>query len=131
MLLFLGLLMENGVDFEEFDPKIESELPPLPFIIRPEEIAKRRDFRNQCVFTIDPLTARDLDDALSIESLENGKYKVGVHIADVSYFVRSNTLLDQEAEKRATSVYLVQKVVPMLPRTLCEHLCSLNPGEDR
>ena len=126
-----GLLMENGVDFEEFDPQIESELPPLPFVIPPEEITKRRDFRKQCVFTIDPLTARDLDDALSIESLENGNYKVGVHIADVSYFVRSNTLLDQEAEKRATSVYLVQKVVPMLPRTLCEHLCSLNPGEDR
>ena len=125
------MLLENGVDYDEFDAQIESELPKLPFVIPNDEIMKRKDFRKDCVFTIDPLTARDLDDALSIEKLENGNFKVGVHIADVSYFVKTNTKLDQEADRRATSVYLVQKVVPMLPRTLCEHLCSLNPGQDR
>ena len=126
-----GILLENAVDFEEFPEKIEENLPNLPFKIPENEIQKRRDFRQECVFTIDPLTARDLDDALSIELLENNTYKVAVHIADVSYFVKDHTALDKEAENRATSVYLVQKVIPMLPRTLCEHLCSLNPGEDR
>ena len=126
-----GILMENAIDFEDFPDKISDNLPNLPFVIPDSEIEKRRDFRQNCVFTIDPLTARDLDDALSIELIEENKYKVGVHIADVSYFVSEKTDLDREAENRATSVYLVQKVIPMLPRTLCEHLCSLNPGEDR
>lgn len=127
-----AILMEKGIDYpDEFSKEIENALPELPFVIPQDEIARRRDFRSNCVFTIDPLTARDLDDALNVETLENGNFKVGVHIADVSYFVRENTKLDQEAENRSTSVYLVQKVVPMLPRTLCEHLCSLNPGEDR
>lgn len=127
-----AILMENGVDYpDDFSQHIEDALPKLPFIIPPSEIAQRRDFRSHCVFTIDPLTARDLDDALSIEEMDNGNFKVGVHIADVAYFVSPKTALDSEASNRATSVYLVQKVVPMLPRTLCEHLCSLNPGQDR
>jgi len=127
-----GILLENGIDFvENFNPGIEDSLPSLPFVIPSEEIEKRRDYRKNCVFTIDPLTARDLDDALSIEKMENGNFKVGVHIADVSYFVTANTKLDEEAEHRATSVYLVQQVIPMLPRTLCENLCSLNPSLDR
>ena len=83
-----GILLENGIDFlENFNPGIEDSLPALPFVIPTEEIEKRRDYRKNCVFTIDPLTARDLDDALSIEEMENGNFKVGVHIADVSYFV--------------------------------------------
>ena len=126
-----GILLENSIDYEDFPKKIEENLPDLPFKIPENEIQKRRDFRQNCVFTIDPLTARDLDDALSIEKLKDNTYKVAVHIADVSYFVKDKTALDKEAENRATSVYLVQKVIPMLPRTLCEHLCSLNPGEDR
>jgi protein SSD1 len=83
------------------------------------------------VFTVDPDTAKDLDDALSIKLNDDGTYDVGVHIADVSYFVKPNTALDRDARKRATSVYLVQRAVPMLPPTLSEQLCSLNPGQER
>ena len=87
-MLEIGILLENGIDHEEkFNPGIEESLPQLPFVIPSEEIEKRRDYRKNCVFTIDPLTARDLDDALSIEKLDDGNYKVGVHIADVSYFL--------------------------------------------
>lgn len=80
------------------------------------------------IFSIDPPTARDLDDALSIEPAPGGGWRVGVHIADVAYFIKPNTALDEEARRRGTSVYLVQRVVPMLPHLLCEQLCSLNPG---
>lgn len=83
------------------------------------------------VFSIDPDTAKDLDDALSIKLNEDGTYDVGVHIADVSYFVKPNTALDRDARKRATSVYLVQRAVPMLPLALSEELCSLVPGRER
>ena len=96
-----------------------------------DEIAKRRDFRQKCVFSIDPATARDLDDALHVEKLENGNFEVGVHIADVSYFVKPNSSVDQEAKNRCTSTYMPDRVVPMLPRRLCEDLCSLNPAVDR
>lgn len=91
----------------------------------------RRDLRGQRVFTIDPETAKDLDDALHIVKKDDGTYEVGVHIADVSYFVKPNTALDREARKRATTVYLVQRAVPMLPPALSEELCSLNPGSDK
>ena len=87
--------------------------------------------RGERVFTIDPDTAKDLDDAVSIQKNEDGTYDVGVHIADVSYFVKPNTALDRDARKRATSVYLVQRAVPMLPPSLSEQLCSLLPGEER
>lgn len=83
------------------------------------------------MFTIDPETAKDLDDAVSVKANEDGTYDVGVHIADVSYFVKPNTALDRDARKRATSVYLVQRTVPMLPPLLCEQLCSLLPGQER
>lgn len=83
------------------------------------------------MFTIDPASARDLDDALHVIELSDDRFQVGVHIADVSYFVREDTLVDRCASERTTSVYLVQKVIPMLPRLLCEHLCSLNPATDR
>jgi len=96
-----------------------------------EEISKRRDFRSHRIFTIDPSNAKDLDDALHVTEMEDGTVEIGVHIADVSYFLQPGTALDAEAAHRATSVYLVQKVVPMLPPMLCEHLCSLNPNVDR
>lgn len=95
------------------------------------EFKYRKDLRAETILTIDPATARDLDDALSIKDLGGDLYEVGVHIADVSYFVHEGNELDQWASRRATSTYLVQKVVPMLPRLLCEELCSLNPGVDR
>lgn len=96
-----------------------------------EEIAKRRDLRNERIFTIDPTGARDLDDALSVTPLADGTVEMGVHIADVTYFLKPNSDLDREARRRATTVYLVQKSIPMLPPLLCEELCSLNPQVDR
>jgi len=96
-----------------------------------EEITKRLDLRDRRIFTIDPITAKDLDDALSVEKISDKIYEIGVHIADVSYFVQQGSDLDKEAQKRATSTYFVHKVYPMLPRLLCERLCSLNPNVDR
>ena len=87
--------------------------------------------RGERVFTIDPDTAKDFDDALSIKKNEDGTYDIGVHIADVSHFVKPNTALDRDARKKATSVYLVQRAVPMLPPTLSEEICSLLPGVER
>ena len=95
------------------------------------EIERRKDLRSTRIFTIDPPNAKDLDDALHITPLSNGTYEIGVHIADVTFFLEEDTHLDFEARKRATSVYLVQKVIPMLPPILCEELCSLNPNVDR
>ncbi|XP_066477175.1 DIS3-like exonuclease 2 [Tiliqua scincoides] len=127
-----GILMEYGVDFSDFSPEVLQCLPQnLPWTIPPAELAKRRDLREECIFTIDPSTAKDLDDALSCKLLPDGNLEVGVHIADVSYFVVEGTSLNEVASKRATSVYLVQKVIPMLPKLLCEELCSLNPMTDR
>jgi DIS3-like exonuclease 2 len=101
------------------------------WVIPQEEIAKRLDLREKRIFTIDPITARDLDDALSIEKVSENVFEIGVHIADVSYFVQQGTDLDEEARRRATSVYFPHRVIPMLPRLLCERLCSLNPQVDR
>ncbi|XP_077580431.1 DIS3-like exonuclease 2 isoform X1 [Stigmatopora nigra] len=127
-----GLLIEYGVDYSEFLSEVINCLPKnFPRNIPPEEMAKRKDLRKECIFTIDPATARDLDDALSCKCLPDGNYEVGVHIADVSYFLEEGNALDKIASQRATSVYLVQRVVPMLPRILCEDLCSLNPLNDR
>ncbi|XP_032493657.1 DIS3-like exonuclease 2 isoform X1 [Phocoena sinus] len=127
-----GILTEYGVDFSDFSSEVLECLPQdLPWTIPPEEFSKRRDLRKDCVFTIDPSTARDLDDALSCKPVADGNFEVGVHIADVSYFVPEGSSLDKVAAERATSVYLVQKVVPMLPRLLCEELCSLNPMTDK
>jgi protein SSD1 len=95
------------------------------------ELEVRKDLRGERIFSIDPETAKDLDDALSVKLNEDGTYDVGVHIADVSYFVKPNTALDRDARKRATSVYLIQRAVPMLPPTLSEQLCSLVPGHER
>ncbi|XP_063853992.1 DIS3-like exonuclease 2 isoform X2 [Scylla paramamosain] len=125
------LLLEHGVETEEFPQEAVKELPSLPWAIPEEELAVRTDLRDQCIFTIDPETARDLDDALSCTVLPCGDLRVGVHIADVTFFVREGSTLDQVAARRATSVYMPDRVVPMLPRGLCEGLCSLLPGTDR
>ena len=125
------LASEQIKDDDGFTEDILRCLPSLPWKPTEFDVESRRDFRSQRVFSIDPPTARDLDDALSIEVLENGLLRIGVHIADVSYFVRPETALDVEALDRSTSVYLVDRVIPMLPRALCEDLCSLNPGVDR
>ncbi|KAL6491341.1 hypothetical protein MHYP_G00016860 [Metynnis hypsauchen] len=127
-----AILTEYDIDFSEFSEEALACLPQnLPWTIPAKEFTKRRDLRKECIFTIDPATARDLDDALSCRQLPDGNFEVGVHIADVSYFVEDGTALDFVASRRATSVYLVQKVIPMLPRLLCEELCSLNPQTDR
>ncbi|XP_071965434.1 DIS3-like exonuclease 2 [Antedon mediterranea] len=127
-----AILIEHGVDFSEFSEEVLDCLPRDDnWCIPEDEIANRKDLRNECIFTIDPETARDLDDALSCKPTGNGNYEVGVHIADVSYFISENSALDKTATERATSVYLTQKVIPMLPRLLCEKLCSLNPYQDR
>lgn len=96
-----------------------------------EQDTKRRDMRDVLTFTIDPKDAKDFDDALSVTSLANGNYEIGIHIADVSYYVRTGTALDQEARKRGTSVYMVDRVIPMLPEVLSNDLCSIRPNEDR
>ncbi|KAJ3346084.1 hypothetical protein HDU91_007139 [Kappamyces sp. JEL0680] len=126
-----ALLVSAGIYWEDFSDAVLASLVPTPWSIPESEFEKRADLRGERIFSIDPPTARDLDDAVSIKRLHDGTYELGVHIADVSYFVTPNTELDKEAYNRATSVYLVQKVVPMLPRLLCEELCSLNPGVDR
>ncbi|CAL1301213.1 unnamed protein product [Larinioides sclopetarius] len=127
-----GILVENAVDFSDFPNEVLDCLPQEPdWHVPDREVKSRRDFRKECVFTIDPATARDMDDAVSCTALDNGNYEVGVHIADVTYFVEEGSKLDLFAKERSTSVYLVQRVIPMLPRLLCDNLCSLNPGQDR
>ncbi|XP_064642619.1 DIS3-like exonuclease 2 [Lineus longissimus] len=127
-----GMLNDYGVDYSDFSQAVLESLPKnLPWTIPESELQTRKDLRKEIVFTVDPASARDLDDALSCVDNGDGTYEIGVHIADVSYFVKEQTELDCVAASRATSVYLVQKVVPMLPRLLCEQLCSLNPDEDR
>jgi ribonuclease R len=114
-----------------FPEEVEQESESLSDNIPEAEIAKRRDFRKKLTFTIDPADAKDFDDALSFEKLENGNYEVGIHIADVSHFVLDGSELDKEAYERGTSVYLVDRVIPMLPERLSNNLCSLKPNEDR
>lgn len=126
-----AILIENGIDYSEFDSRVNESLPATPWHIPDSEFSYRRDLRSHCIFTIDPATARDLDDALHVIKLNDDLYEVGVHIADVSYFVKENSPIDLIAVERTTSVYLVQQVIPMLPRLLCEELCSLNPAVDR
>lgn len=119
-----GLPYDFPVEVEVFAQKLDTE-------IHPEEIARRRDMRDTLTFTIDPRDAKDFDDALSFKKLENGNYEIGVHIADVSHYVQEGTILDDEAYNRATSVYLVDRVVPMLPEVLSNFACSLRPHEEK
>jgi ribonuclease R len=114
-----------------FPEELEEMASKIPDQITPEEIAKRKDFRQILTFTIDPVDAKDFDDALSIQKMENGNWEVGVHIADVSHYVIEGGAIDKEAYERATSVYLVDRVVPMLPEKLSNLVCSLRPNEEK
>ncbi|WP_121810375.1 ribonuclease R [Mucilaginibacter kameinonensis] len=125
-----AILAEYGFPLS-FPAEVEHDAEEIPDVITPEEIAKRRDFRNITTFTIDPFDAKDFDDALSYRVLENGNYEVGVHIADVSHYIIPDSALDKEALDRATSVYLVDRVIPMLPERLSNGLCSLRPKEEK
>ena len=115
----------------EFPSQVEKAAEEISDEITPAEIKKRRDLRNVTTFTIDPVDAKDFDDALSMQKLPNGNWEIGVHIADVTHYVKENTILEKEAFARATSVYLVDRVVPMLPEKLSNGLCSLRPNEDK
>jgi ribonuclease R/exosome complex exonuclease DIS3/RRP44 len=125
-----SILLEYDLPFE-FEPEVEKEAENLSIEITKEEISKRRDMRKDLTFTIDPKDAKDFDDALSFTKLENGNYEIGIHIADVSHYLEPKTILDDEAYKRATSVYLVDRVVPMLPEMLSNGVCSLRPHEEK
>lgn len=114
-----------------FEPKVEKAAAKLPEDLTPEEFARRKDFRDVLTFTIDPFDAKDFDDALSVRRVSDTKWEIGVHIADVTHYVRPGTLVDKEALNRATSVYLVDRTVPMLPEMLSNKLCSLRPGENK
>ncbi len=125
-----AILAEYGFP-TEFPAQVERYAEKISFDIPEEEIKKRRDFRKITTFTIDPHDAKDFDDALSIQILPNGNYEIGVHIADVTHYMPEGSMLDQEAFNRATSVYLVDRVVPMLPEKLSNGVCSLRPNEDK
>lgn len=115
----------------DFPEEVEADAEAIPAAISEEEIARRRDFRDILTFTIDPADAKDFDDALSLRKLDNGHFEIGVHIADVTHYVQLGTRLEAEADQRATSVYLVDRVVPMLPERLSNGLCSLRPNETK
>ena len=125
-----AILAEYGLP-SEFPQEVEAYAQQLDTTIKEEEIARRRDMRGVLTFTIDPRDAKDFDDALSFRVLEDGNFEVGVHIADVSHYVQPGTILDDEAYQRATSVYLVDRVVPMLPEVLSNFACSLRPEEEK
>lgn len=125
-----SILLEYGLPYK-FPENIEAEAAKIPFDIPSSEYSKRRDMRDITTFTIDPKDAKDFDDALSFQILENGNYEIGIHIADVSHYIQENSLLDKEAYNRATSVYLVDRVVPMLPEALSNGVCSLRPNEEK
>ena len=125
-----SILAEYGLPYE-FPYEVEQFANTLDTSIKAEEIAKRRDMRNILTFTIDPKDAKDFDDALSFQKLENGNLEIGVHIADVSHYLTPGSILDDEAFNRATSVYLVDRVVPMLPEVLSNNACSLRPNEEK
>ena len=137
----LGKPGENDVEMEsilaaheypiEFPKDVEREASKIPVRIGKDEIKKRRDFRKTFTITIDPADAKDFDDAISLQKMANGHWEVGVHIADVSHYVRPGSAIDQEALDRGTSVYLVDRTIPMLPEKLCNNVCSLRPDEEK
>lgn len=125
-----AILAEFGLPYV-YPQAVEAAAEKIPAEISKEEIAKREDFREVTTFTIDPKDAKDFDDALSIRRLKEGLWEVGVHIADVTHYVNEGGIIDKEAEKRATSVYLVDRTIPMLPERLCNFICSLRPNEEK
>ncbi len=125
-----AILAQYGLP-NEFPERVEEYANKLDTKITQKDIDQRRDMRDSLTYTIDPADAKDFDDALSFEILENGNYEIGIHIADVSHYVKEDTPLEEEAYERATSVYLVDRVVPMLPEVLSNGVCSLNPHEDK
>ena len=125
-----SIMAEFDLSFE-FPQDVMEETRKIKFDLNKKELAKRRDYRHFTTFTIDPADAKDFDDALSLRKLDNGNWEVGIHIADVTHYLKEDTALEREAEERATSVYLVDRVIPMLPEKLSNELCSLKPHEDR
>ena len=125
-----AILVEYGLPYV-YPATVEEAANKLPSDITEQEIARREDFRGITTFTIDPVDAKDFDDALSIRTLPDGLLEIGVHIADVSHYVTEGSVIDKEAFKRATSIYLVDRTIPMLPERLCNFLCSLRPNEDK
>lgn len=125
-----AILVEFGLPYA-FEDEVLSDADKIPKEITQKDVASRRDMRKTTTFTIDPADAKDFDDALSIKALDNGNFEVGVHIADVSHYLQPGTILDDEAFERATSVYLVDRTIPMLPEVLSNELCSLRPKEDK
>ena len=125
-----AILVEYGLPYA-FEENVEKEAEKIEESISSEEIAKRRDFRPVLTFTIDPFDAKDFDDAISFQKLSDDTYQIGVHIADVTHYVKEKSVLEEEAYNRATSVYLVDRVVPMLPERLSNFICSLRPNEDK
>ena len=125
-----SILAQFGLPYE-FEKEVEDYASSIDTTIKEVEIKKRRDMRSDLTFTIDPKDAKDFDDALSFKNLEDGTYEIGIHIADVSHYLLPGTILDDEAYERATSVYLVDRVVPMLPEVLSNNACSLRPNEEK
>ena len=125
-----AILAEFGLPYI-YPQNVEKAANRISDVISPEEIARREDFRQVLTFTIDPKDAKDFDDALSARKLENGNWEVGVHIADVTHYVHAESVIDREAFNRATSVYLVDRTIPMLPERLCNQICSLRPNEEK
>ena len=125
-----AILAEFGLPYR-FAPEVEAAAEKIPVKIEEKEIRRRKDMRDVLTFTIDPADAKDFDDAISYRELDNGNYEIGVHIADVTHYVRPNDIIDKEAFERGTSVYLVDRTVPMLPEALSNNLCSLRPNEEK
>lgn len=125
-----AILAEFGLPYV-YPKNVETAAEKIPAEISEADYAEREDFRNVTTFTIDPKDAKDFDDALSIRLIKPGLWEVGVHIADVTHYVKEGGVIDKEAEKRATSVYLVDRTIPMLPERLCNFICSLRPDEEK
>jgi len=125
-----AIMAEYGLPYT-YPEEMEKAAELIPDVITPDEIAKREDFREVVTFTVDPHDAKDFDDAISVRKIHEGFWEIGVHIADVTHYVKPGTQIDKEAENRATSVYLVDRTVPMLPERLCNQICSLRPNEEK
>jgi ribonuclease R len=124
------ILAQYGLPYK-YPKAVEEAANKITGEITEQDVKEREDFRDTWTCTVDPKDAKDFDDALSIKKLDSGLWQVGVHIADVSHYVKENDIIDREAQQRATSVYLVDRTIPMLPERLCNFVCSLRPDEDK